>query len=361
MAAGLSVVSTVTLAQDGPFNPLDRLFGNRPSADVEQPREQGPTTEQVLRIEQLEAKIRQMTGTIEQLQYRNQQLETQIRSMGGNAASGQPMPGAPQQAMQPQPPMSQPPMQRPAMEAQPMRPMQQQGAVSPSSPPPSSGRRADVFDPSQNPSAPGSPRPLGSMPVEPPPPVVTADTPVGAPGGRGAGAPLDLSTMSGPRGSSPSPSSPGGGLLPAPPSRNPSATGAVASVAPPSESPQGFYDLGYGYVLRKDYALAEQAFQQFLSKYPNDRRAPDAQFWLGESQFQRQQYDAAAQSFLDVSTKHGTHAKAPEALLRLAQSLAALKQKEMSCATLAEVGRKYPKAPTSVKQAVEREQKRVQC
>jgi tol-pal system protein YbgF len=360
LAAGLSVVSTVALSQDGPFNPLDRLFGNRPSADVEQSREQGPTTEQVLRIEQLEAKIRQMTGTIEQLQYRNQQLETQIRSMGGNAAAGQPMPqpGASQQAMQP-PPTSQPPMQRPAMEAQPMRPMQQ-SAVSPSSPSPS-GRRADVFDPSQNPSAPGAPRPLGSMPVEPPPPVITADTPVGAPGGRGVGAPLDLSTLSGPRGSSPPPASSQGGLLPAPPSRNPSATGAVAAVAPSSESPQGFYDLGYGYVLRKDYALAEQTFQLFLSKYPNDRRAPDAQFWLGESQFQRQQYDAAAQSFLDLSTKHGTHAKAPEALLRLAQSLAALKQKEMSCATLAEVGRKYPKAPTSVRQAVEREQKRVQC
>ena len=37
-----------------------------------------------------------------------------------------------------------------------------------------------------------------------------------------------------------------------------------------------------------------------------------------------------------------------------------MKQKEMSCATLAEVGRKYPKAPATVKQGVEREQKRVQ-
>jgi tol-pal system protein YbgF len=357
LAAGLSVVSAVAFAQDnGPFSPLDRLFGNRPSADVEQSNgqggRQGPTTEQVLRIEQLEAQIRQMTGTIEQLQYRNQQLETQIRSMGGAAAAGQPQPMQ-QQSMQ------QPPMQRPPMAAQPMRPAQ--GGVSPSSPPPASANRADVFDPSQNPSAPGAPRPLGSMPVEPPP-VVTADSPVGAPGGRPAGAPLDLSTLSGNsgvRGSSPS--SPRGGLLPPPPSRNPSATGAVASVAPPADTPQGYYDLGYGYVLRKDYALAEQTFQLFLSKYPHDRHAPDAQFWLGESLFQRQRYDAAAQSFLDLSTKYSTHAKAPEALLRLAQSLAAMKQKEMSCATLAEVGRKYPKAPASVKQGVEREQKRVQC
>jgi tol-pal system protein YbgF len=368
LAAGLSVVSAVAFAQDnGPFNPLDRLFGNRPSADVEQSgpgNRQGPTTDQVLRIEKLEAQIRQMTGTIEQLQHRNQQLETQIRGMGGavsgGAVSGGAVAGGAAAPGQPLPPMQQPSMQRSAVEPPPMR---QQG-VSPSSPPPASGRSSDVFNPSQNPNAPGAPRPLGSMPVEPPP-VVTADSPVGAPGGRTAGAPLDLSTLSGNPGNpgvrGSSPSSPRGGLLPPPPSRNPSATGAVASVAPPTDTPQGYYDLGYGYVLRKDYALAEQTFQQFLSKYPNDRRAPDAQFWLGESLFQRQQYDAAAQSFLDLSTKHSTHAKAPEALLRLAQSLAAMKQKEMSCATLAEVGRKYPKASASVKQGVEREQKRVHC
>ena len=149
--------------------------------------------------------------------------------------------------------------------------------------------------------------------------------------------------------------------MPAPPSRNLSATGAVAAVAPPSDTPKDTYDLAYGYVLRKDYALAEDTFQAFLKKYPTDRRAAEAQFWLGESLFQRQRYDAAAQAFLEVSTKHGSHAKAPEALLRLAQSLAAMNQKEMSCATLAEVGRKYPKAPATVKQGVEREQKRVRC
>ena len=125
----------------------------------------------------------------------------------------------------------------------------------------------------------------------------------------------------------------------------------MAAVAPPSDSPKDDYDLGYGYVLRKDYALAEDTFQAFLKKYPSDRRAADAQFWLGESLFQRQRYDAAAQSFLDMSTKHDSHAKAPDALLRLGQSLAAMKQKEMACATLAEVGRKYPRRPPTVKQA----------
>ena len=69
---------------------------------------------------------------------------------------------------------------------------------------------------------------------------------------------------------------------------------------------------------------------------------PDAQYWLGESLFQRQRYRDAAESFLAVSTKFEHSGKAPDALLRLGQSLAALNQKEAACATLAEVGRKYP-------------------
>jgi tol-pal system protein YbgF len=87
----------------------------------------------------------------------------------------------------------------------------------------------------------------------------------------------------------------------------------------------------------------------------------DAQFWLGESFFQRQQYRDAAESFLAVTTKFDKSAKAPDALLRLGQSLAALKEKEAACAAFGEVARKYPHALGSIKQAVDREQKRVKC
>jgi TolA-binding protein len=48
-------------------------------------------------------------------------------------------------------------------------------------------------------------------------------------------------------------------------------------------------------------------------------------------------------------------------LLRLGQSLAALNEKEAACAALGEVTRKYPRASNGVKQAVDREQKRVKC
>jgi tol-pal system protein YbgF len=296
-----------------------------------------------VRLDQLEGQIRALTGQIEQLQYRNQQLENQLRRMQEEG-------GARQQAMAP-PPRS-------------------PGAL----PPPSGaggGGRGDAFDPGQNPSAPGAPRALGAPgdasypargPLSPPanPPSIMTNEDVGVPGGRQAGAPLDLSTMSGAAARDPTlaPSGPATNALPPPPSRS---AAAAPETQPPAQTPRDVYDLGYGYLLRKDYALAEDTLREFLQRYPKDRMAADAQFWLGESMFQRQNYRDAATAFLDMSKKYEKHPKAPDALLRLGQSLAALHERELACATLGEVVNKYPRASNSVKQATEREQKRAGC
>jgi len=152
-----------------------------------------------------------------------------------------------------------------------------------------------------------------------------------------------------------------GSQLPPPPPRNTSATGQQLAALPPSASPKDEYDLAYGYVLRKDYALAEQAFRDFLKKYPSERLAPDAQYWLGESLYQRQRYRDAGESFLAVTTKYDRSGKAPEALLRLGQSLAMLGNNEQACATFGEVGRRFPTAAASIKRSVEREMQKDHC
>jgi tol-pal system protein YbgF len=220
------------------------------------------------------------------------------------------------------------------------------------------GRRSDVFDPNENPNAPGAPRTLGSPSTVAPPDYPAAQQPIGAPGGRHAGAPLDLSVP----GTRPPPPDEDG-LLPPPPPRNPNATGGaqMASVAPPSATPRDEFDLAFGYVQRKDYALAEDSLRAFLKKYPSDSRVADAQYWLGESFYQRQRYRDAAESFLAVTTKFDRSQKAPEALLRLGQSLAAMGEKETACAAWGEIGRKYAGASANVKKNVATEQKRVRC
>jgi len=347
---GALLLAPAAMAQDRSDNFLDNLFnrGDQPPANVGQP---GPSSRGQMaqsddsdlgsRLDRIENAMRQLTGTVEQLQYQNQQLQQQMQRMQDAAGRGG---GAP------------PPQSAPGM------PMN----TAPQAP----GRRSDAFDPNRDPNAPGVPRSLNQeagMPSSGP--SMSDAPPIGAPGGRDAGQPLDLNTMGG-NGSSLPP--PGGNAqanapmgmssqLPPPPPRNPSGTGAQLATLPPTARPQDEYDLAYGYVLHKDYGLAAQAFRDFLGKYPDDRLTPDAQYWLGESLFQQQRYRDAAESFLAVSTKYEHSGKAPDSLLRLGQSLAGLNKKEAACATLAEVGRKYPKASASVKRTVAQEQKRVHC
>jgi tol-pal system protein YbgF len=368
-AAMLAMMATAGMtdfaaAQEQQHGFLDNLFGrssgaadrDRPGRLAQDRTGQADPSDVMVRLDRLEGQIRQLTGAIEQLQFRNQQLESQLRRMLEEAeyrsdAKG----GAP--AVDPSRSSGTPPAAAPAMRA----PM-------PAAPPIAPSRRSDVFDPNQNPNAPGAPRVLGSIPSENVPPAAVpgpADDPsLGAPGGRAAGAPLDLSTLAGRAPSEPVPppsSVPSVSGLPSPAAEPPRNPGTQVATVPPSDSPKDNYDLAYGYILHRDYALAEDGFRMFLRKFPSDRMAPEAQYWLGESLFQRQRYRDAAEAFLNVSTKYDTSAKAPDALLRLGQSLAALEEKEAACAALGEIQRKYPRAPVGVKQGVEREQKRVHC
>jgi tol-pal system protein YbgF len=323
-----------------------------------------------LRIQRLENQLRQVTGQNEELQYRNRQLEERLRQLGANA------PGAPGAALPPvQPgiaavsPAQQPPPSRQPQPGYPQPSGYPQQPAHGGYPPPPQGRyedpqiaapapiiqeaaqpavgnrrRGDAFDPNQSPNAPGAPRALGGGQLP-----ITNEAAVGAPGGRGPGEPLDLSGTS--------PRAPAGAMVPASPQQQ----GATLTTLPPSATPRDEFDLGIGYMQRKDYALAEETMKNFSQKYPKDPLVADSQYWLGESFFQRQQYRDAAEAFLGVTTKYDKSAKAPDALLRLGQSLAALKEKEAACAALGEVTRKYPKASTGVKAAVDREQKRVKC
>ncbi len=330
-------------------------------------RAQDVDSDLVTRVDRMEQTIRDLTGQVEQLQYRNQQLEQQVQRLqqqvqgSAPAAGGSPPPTA--QYAPPPPPQYSPP---PARYSSP--PVAQYSPPPPAVPPapvagtgsPPDDRHHDAFNPAVDPNAPGAPRPLGTSTTatEPPPPYQGA--PDGAPVPRQAGVPLDLSSASAPRADAAPP-----GQLPPPPPVNPSATGgnlaSLSPTLPPAATPSDEYELGRGYFERKDYTQAADTFRTFLRQYPGDRLTPEAQYWLGESLFQSQQYHDAAEAFLAVSTKYGTNPRAPDALLRLGESLAALGQKEAACASLGEVLRKYPRASLSVKESVAREQKRAHC
>lgn len=367
LSAGVPAGMAVAQERGSSGNFLDNLFsrGEQQGQQRQAPPQQAPAGrvaqtdpgDLTVRLDRMESALRQLTGTIENLQYRNQQLEMQLKRMQDDAEYRFQQLGSKGSAP-------------PPAQAVPMNP-----GNAPGGPPANPGRRSDVFDPSQQPNAPGAPRVLGNQAAIAVPEQGRDSGPVGAPGGRAAGAPLDLATMAG-NNDSPPPSPPPGAVasaggapvpaqqMPPPQVRNvgPAAAGGQQlATLPPSASPKDEYDMAYGYVLHKDYSLAEQAFRDFLKKHPNEHLVPDANYWLGESLFQQQRYRDAAESFLNVSTKYEQSGKAPDALLRLGQSLAAMNQKEAACATLAEVGRKFPRASAGVKRGVAQEQKRAHC
>jgi len=212
---------------------------------------------------------------------------------------------------------------------------------------------------------PGLPAPqdLGSMSI-------AADDPLIAPdGGDHAGEPIDLSTLAGGTGEAPVGSfeDPNGALsAPASPA-SPDGTavaglpGTPAPATALSGSSRDEYDLAYGYILTGDFDLAEQSFQNWLAAFPGDPQAPDAQFWLAESQLQQGDYRKAANAFLAVYQAAPGSAKAPSALLKLGTALSALGERNAACATLAEVERKYPGSSAELMSRVDDEAERAGC
>ena len=258
--------------------PRQRTFAQSDDADME------------MRIQRLENQLRQLTGQNEELQYRNRQLEERLRQLGARRRGGQAPAAQPERGRrfrrrnpstvstpQRQPGYGQP---QPGY-GRPNRAMDDlRVAMTPSrrSPRPRRSCRsrrhrraaaaaaaATPSIPRQNPNAPGAPRALGGGQL----PIASRGS-RWRPGGRGAGEPLDLGSTS-PR----DPARSAAARVPAPAPRS--------TTLPPSATPKDEFDLGIGYMQRKDYALAEETMKNFAQKYPSDPLVADSQYWLGRA------------------------------------------------------------------------------
>lgn len=282
--------------------------------------------------------MRQMSGQIEQLQFQNQKLEEELTRFRKDTDmrfedAGKAAPGLRSSAPAPAAP-----------------PAPRAGAPLQVAPPPvtAGSRRSDAFDPNANPNAPGVPRALGTTPPSQPlartgqstiDTIIEEDESAGAPGQRGAGAPLDLTR----------------------PQAGQQASGAPPiGVSPPNQARADF-DAAIGMMQRGEYAGAEMAFRQFLQSHPRSQLVSDATYWLGESYFQRNLHRDAAEQYLKVSTNWPQATRAADSMLKLGMSLNALGARDQACSTYREVDRKYPNASQTVKRGVEREFKRARC
>ncbi|WP_342150152.1 tol-pal system protein YbgF [Methylorubrum sp. SB2] len=311
-------------------------------------------SELIVRLNRLENVSRQLSGQIETLQYENRQLKEQLRKFQedvefrlqeGKGSAPAPAAKRPPAA----PPAAAPSNGTPYG----VNPGDGKGEGKPA-------KRGDAFDPIQNPNAPGAPKQFGTTQPSLPLPtgaIAEADAPLRRAGVEegDAGEPGDTDLP---------PPGLGGPVDIAPPQAR------VAAAEPPSSASiaatgsgdaQADFEAAYGLIRERQYEQAEMSLRQFIQSHPRDRLVPKATYWLGESYLQRNRSREAAEQFLKVSTDYAASPVAPEAMMKLGASLHALGAKAQACATLAEVERKFPGAGASVRQGVEREQKRARC
>jgi tol-pal system protein YbgF len=301
----------------------------------------------VVRLDRLEDELRQANGRVEELENQQKQLEDTLKRfqqdveyrLGG--AAPRPMAGA-----VPPIPGAAPPIVAGLAPGAPGAELQPGGK------PP---KHNDAFDPDADPNAPGAPRLLGtttpSAPLSPagPPLDISGIKPAAAPPA-GPGAPLPAGPL------------PAGPLV----ADNPPAAGpAVPTINGGgidfADAPRQQFAAAVDAYRNGDYAKAEEQLKAFIVVNGSHRLVPDAIFYLGETYFQRSRPREAAEQYLKLSTDYAKSARAPEGMLRLGQSLAALGSNEQACATLAEVGKRYPGAAPAVKKSAERELQKDHC
>jgi len=107
------------------------------------------------------------------------------------------------------------------------------------------------------------------------------------------------------------------GSQPSPPPPPLDTTGAAPSVgAPPGVGNDQMYDLSLQQYRRGSFATARLGFREFLRLYPDDERAPDAQYFVGES-FAPENSDSASAVYQEVVRSFPNSPRAPSALYKL--------------------------------------------
>jgi tol-pal system protein YbgF len=129
----------------------------------------------------------------------------------------------------------------------------------------------------------------------------------------------------------------------------------------PNKLPKEQYDFAVSFMKVGDYETAELALREFIDKNKTHKLAGNAQYWYGETFRIRQLYSDAATAYLDGYQNYPKSSKAPENLLKLGSTMVQLGEKNQGCKMITGLKKQYPKAPQSVLQKAQYEQKRFKC
>jgi tol-pal system protein YbgF len=127
----------------------------------------------------------------------------------------------------------------------------------------------------------------------------------------------------------------------------PPQTGAPASPPPAATGPSAAdaFAQARQLMLTGDYDNAERAWQDYVGRFGDTPKAPEARYWLGKTLAARGAHGEAAAAYIGAIRGWPQTAWAPDAVVDLSRELVALKKPADACQMLAEFDRRYPKAP----------------
>ena len=106
--------------------------------------------------------------------------------------------------------------------------------------------------------------------------------------------------------------------------------------------PKSLYDYALGLYNQKKFTESKDKFTEFLSRFPGDALAANAQYWKGETHYSLKDYRAALDAFLAVPSGYPQSNKVPDALLKAAYSHNLLGERGEAISMLTGIVRTYP-------------------
>ncbi|MCZ2147729.1 MAG: tol-pal system protein YbgF [Bryobacterales bacterium] len=128
---------------------------------------------------------------------------------------------------------------------------------------------------------------------------------------------------------------------PAPPPAEGSAGGATGG-PPPGATPDIVFNQARRDQQSGNYELALTEYRDFLRFYPNEERAPSAQFHIGEVLSFKKDYDGAVEAFDAVLEKYPENNKTPDAMYLKGRALMQSDRKSQASKVFTELIAKYP-------------------
>lgn len=126
-------------------------------------------------------------------------------------------------------------------------------------------------------------------------------------------------------------------------------------------APKDLYEQALTDLKNNKLSDSEKKFSQFLTSYPKDALAGNAQYWLGEVYYKQKNYAKAAVAFKEGYSNYPEGTKGPDCLLKLGLSMKALDKREEACTAFVNLPALFAKANSEISTRAKKEAEELGC